>query len=120
MQTEAYTNTSSTSATELCHRFCNGLRLSNKITMIAVDLAEKMSQKGALAGRSPLSAAAACIYMVSHLMGDPKSPKEIAQVAGVSDGTIRTAYKFLYQDRDKLIDQPILDKGGDKTRLPVG
>ena len=58
-----------------------------------------MSTVGDLAGRSPLSVAAACIYMASYLLGKPKTPKEISMVAGVSDGTIRTAYKYLYQER---------------------
>jgi len=59
---------------------------------------------GDLAGRSPVSVAAACIYMASHLLGEPRSAKEIGAVAGVSDGTIRTAYKYLYQEREMLIE----------------
>lgn len=57
--------------------------------------------------------------MASHLMGQPKSPKEIASVAGVSDGTIRTAYKLLYAEKDKLIDPKWLEDGkGDLKKLP--
>ncbi len=79
-----------------------------------------MSSVGALAGRSPLSAAAACIYMTSALMKQPKSAKEISAVAGVSDGTIRTAYKFLYAEREKLIDPEwIKDGKGDMKLLPA-
>ena len=37
-------------------------------------------------------------------MGYPKSAKEISAVAGVSDGTIRTSYKLLEAEKDKLID----------------
>ena len=41
-------------------------------------------------------------------------------VAGVSDGTIRTAYKFLYQDREKLIESEwIADGKGKMDNLPV-
>ena len=72
--------------------------------MISQTLADKMTTVGALAGRSPLSAAAACIYFISHLMGYPRTAKEISAVAGVSDGTIRTSYKFLEKEKDKLID----------------
>lgn len=78
-----------------------------------------MTRVGALAGRSPLSAAAACIYMVSYMMKQPKTAKEIAVVAGVSDGTIRTSYKFLYAEREKLIDPEwIKDGKGDLKLLP--
>jgi len=87
-------------------------------------MAEKMDQGGMLAGRSPLSVAAACIYTASHFMGQPKSPKDISQVAGVSDGTIRNAYKLIYPKREKLIDPEWLVKGkggivGDLKNLPT-
>ena len=53
-------------------------------------------------------------------MGEPKSPREIAQVAGVSDGTIRTAYKQLYAEKERLINPDWLlpSRGGDMDRLP--
>ena len=117
---EAYATTSSTRADELCLRYCNHLQLSSSCTMVSQELANKMSSVGSLAGRSPLSAAAACIYMGSHLMGEPKSPRDIAQVAGVSDGTIRTAYKQLYAEKERLINPDWLSpgRGGDIDRLP--
>ncbi len=78
-----------------------------------------MSSVGDLAGRSPLSIAAACIYMASHLLGKGKTPKEISGIAGVSDGTIRTAYKYLYQERERLIEPGwIADGKGDMNNLP--
>ena len=78
-----------------------------------------MSKVVDLAGRSPLSVAAACIYMASHLLGKPKSAKDIASIAGVSDGTIRTAYKFLYQERESIIEPDwIKDGKGSMDRLP--
>ena len=74
---------------------------------------------GALAGRSPLSIAAACIYMASYLMGQPKAPKEIAKVAGVSDGTIRHSYKLIYPQREELVKKEWIEEGqGDLSSLP--
>ena len=53
-------------------------------------------------------------------MGQPKSPKEISTVAGVSDGTIRTAYKLMYPMREQLIDSEWISEGkGDVTALPA-
>lgn len=104
----------------LCNRFCNQLGLNFRITTISQNIAEKADKVGSLAGRSPLSIAAACIYTASHLMGQPKSPKEISGVAGVSDGTIRTAYKLMYPMREQLIDSEWLGEGkGDLTALPA-
>ena len=85
-----------------------------------MELAEKANDMGALAGRSPLSIAAACIYMASYLMGVGRSPKDISAVAGVSDGTIRTAYKFLYPEREMLIDKRhLVDSKGNMKNLPT-
>ncbi|KAI0802778.1 cyclin-like protein [Xylaria sp. FL0064] len=112
---------SATNATELCARYCSGLRFNNNHLMarISSELCEKSSSVKDLAGRSPLSVAAACIYMISHLMGEGKSSKQIAAVAGVSDGTIKTAYRFLYQARESLVEQDWLAKGGYLDRLPA-
>ena len=53
-------------------------------------IAEQSAGVKDLAGRSPLSIAAACIYMVSHLMGDPRTYKEIAAVLRVPEGTVKS------------------------------
>lgn len=57
--------------------------------------------------------------MASFLIGRPKTPKDISQVAGVSDGTIRTAYKFLYQEREKLIEKEWLTGNITMDNLPA-
>ncbi|RYP46270.1 hypothetical protein DL768_007489 [Monosporascus sp. mg162] len=113
-----YENTNSTSAPQLCARYCSNLGFINTHQMEKVSraLAEKSAAVKDLAGRSPLSVAAACIYMASHLMGDPRTSREIASVAGVSDGTIKTAYRFLYHARNTLIEETW---GGNMDRLPV-
>ena len=123
-EVKVYETTQSTDPKELCARFCNHLNLNYQITTIAQQIAEKMDQGAMLAGRSPLSVAAACIYTASHFMGQPKSPKEISLVAGVSDGTIRNAYKLIYPKREMLIDPDWLATGkggmiGDLKNLPT-
>jgi transcription initiation factor TFIIB len=119
---DGYKSSLSTSAKDLCLRYCSQLGLkSQQFTKVSQGLALKMSTVGDLAGRSPLSVAAACIYMASYLLGKPKTPKEISMVAGVSDGTIRTAYKYLYQERERLIEPEwIADGKGKIENLPVG
>jgi len=119
---DSYKTTTSTNAKDLCIRFLSQLGLNLPVYVrVSQGLAEKMSTVGDLAGRSPLSVAAACIYLTSHLLGKPKSPKEISEVAGVSDGTIRTAYKYLYQERERLIEPEWIANGkGNMDNLPVG
>ena len=118
---DAYKSREATSAPELCRRYCNALGMPARPVMLAQSLAERMVQRGCLAGRSPLSACAACIFMLSHLIGQPLSPRDIAPVAGVSDGTIRTAYKLLYNFRESLLieDDWAKEKGLDVSKLPV-
>lgn len=119
VQNESYQSTNSTKAQELCGRYCNLLNLPNTVSIVAAECALLMVTNGALAGRSPLSIAAVSIYLISHLMGYPKTPKEISLVAGVSDGTIRTAYKHVYPERDILIKKEWLDRGGKMDQLPT-
>ena len=64
-----------------------------------------------------LSAAAACIYMASLLQNNIRSPKAIAEIAGVSDSTIRNAYKDLYNDKDILITPKSIERGADVSKL---
>jgi transcription initiation factor TFIIB len=117
---EGYTATTSTKPSDLCNRFCNLLDLPYQVTSVSISLSDRVTASGSLAGRSPLSIVAACIYMASYLMGNGKTAKEISQVAHVSDGTIRGAYKQLYGERQNLIDKEwIKDGKGDLEKLPV-
>lgn len=115
-----YTATTSTKPSDLCNRFCNMLELPYPVVNASSKLADSVTTKGYLAGRSPLSIVAACIYMASYLMGNGKSAKEISSVVGVSDGTIRGAYKQLYAEREHLIESEwIKDGKADMSKLPA-
>lgn len=115
-----YKATESGKAPDMCRRFCSQLGLSTKISFVAEEVSRRMSEQGSLAGRSPLSIAAVCIYMVSAAMGDPRTAKKTGEICGVSDGTIRTAYKGIYADREQLFESGWLEsKGGDMAKLPA-
>ncbi|KAI9138302.1 cyclin-like protein [Paraphysoderma sedebokerense] len=88
---------------DLMSRYCSNLGLPLEVQRASASVASKAKDLIGLSGRSPISIAGACIYMVSHLYGSPKSAKEIAPVVGVSDGTIKQAYKVLYSNRDTLL-----------------
>ncbi|EED19179.1 transcription initiation protein [Talaromyces stipitatus ATCC 10500] len=114
-----FKQTTSTKPSDLCERFGTFLGLDYRTWNAAATLSDKVTKDGDLAGRSPLSIVAACIYMISHLCGVPKSAKEISNVVGVSDGTIRGAYKQLYAERDRLLTDDFIAKvNGDKANLP--
>ncbi|OTA99842.1 hypothetical protein M426DRAFT_76148 [Hypoxylon sp. CI-4A] len=117
--------TQTTGPVELCARYCSNLGFKNTHLMekISKVIAEKASSLQPISGRSPLSIAAAAIYLTSHLMGDARSSRDIANTAGVSDGTIRTAYRFMREEKNiqYLIDKDWLaPKGaGRMERLPA-
>eukprot|EP01018_Ginkgo_biloba_P032782 Gb_37417 [translate_table: standard] len=53
--------------------------------------------------RSPISIAAAAIYIISQLSDDKKLLRDISRATGVAEGTIRNSYKDLYPHATKLI-----------------
>jgi transcription initiation factor TFIIB len=106
-----YIPTVSANASDLMIRFCNRLQLPVNIQTVCVELAKRMEDDDILAGRSPVSIAAAGIFFVSWLMGKGKSVKEVGDVAGVSEGTIKGAYKVLYSVREKLVDTKWMEGG---------
>ncbi|KAF2263722.1 cyclin-like protein [Lojkania enalia] len=114
----SFKHTKSTEASELIGRACNKLNLSMSVSIIAQEAASKVTSLGVAAGRSPLSITGACIYLIAHLMGQGRTPKDIGAAVDVSDGTIRTAYKLIYNALDTIIEDEWIRKGGDRTRVP--
>ncbi|KAJ2603337.1 transcription initiation factor IIB [Coemansia sp. RSA 1722] len=93
----------SMSSDDLMARFCANLSLLSTAQECAVLLNKAARQRDTLAGKSPVSIAGACIYMASHLVGQPRDVRVISHVAGVSEATIKNSYKILYADRRNLI-----------------
>lgn len=104
LKAKLQTSTSVMNSEDLMSRFCSNLQLPNYVQKSGVDLVRRAKELGTLAGKSPISVAAACIYLVSYLFKNPRSTKDIANVAGVSEATIKAAYKSLYTEKEKLID----------------
>ena len=99
-----FTATPTLTAVQMIDRICNQTGLDSRyIVNYATDLATRIGDIQELAGRSPLSTAAACIYMAAHLVGTPKSYKEISRFANVSDATIKQAYKKLWEVRWRFV-----------------
>ena len=120
LHSSTFNSTESTTPKDLCVRFCSHLQLPQRCAALSQDIALRLESIGSLAGRSPISTAAACIYMASYLLGDGKTAKDISVVAGVSDGTIRNAYKLIYGQRENLINpEYVKDRRVDMKKLPL-
>jgi len=77
-------------------RFCSNLGLPTSVQRAATHIARKAVELDIVPGRSPISVAAAAIYMASQASEDKKSQKEIGDIAGVADVTIRQSYKLMF------------------------
>ena len=78
-------------------RFCGNLQLSKHVQRAATLIAKKASDKEITPGRSPISITAAAIYMASQASEDKKTQREISEVAGVAEVTIRKSYKLMLE-----------------------
>lgn len=55
------------------------------------------------------------IYFTSHLLGQPKSAKEISQVVGVSESTIKLMYRIYLGYKERLIKKTWVESGKAKV-----
>lgn len=84
---------SSATLDSLISRYCNHLGLPVPVQRAAVYVGLRAAEENILTGRSPITVAGACILFATTLWGDAKPAKDISQVAGVQDSTIRNAYR---------------------------
>lgn len=76
-------------------RFCSELKLSGEVQSKAAEILKDASEKELTSGRGPTGVAAAAIYISSILCNERRTQREVADVAGVTEVTIRNRYKEL-------------------------
>jgi transcription initiation factor TFIIB len=86
-------------------RFCGTLSLARHVQRAATTIAKRAVDLDIAPGRSPISVAAAAIYMASQASDDRRTQKEIADIAGVADVTIRQSYKLMLPRAGQLFPQ---------------
>lgn len=74
-------------------RYCSELELSETVKTKAMDIIEVTAKKGLLSGKSPTGYAAAAIYAAALLCTEKRTQKEVAEVAQVTEVTIRNRYQ---------------------------
>ncbi|KAK7497007.1 hypothetical protein BaRGS_00011743 [Batillaria attramentaria] len=83
-------------------RFCSNLGLPLSVQKAATHIARKAVELDLVPGRSPISVAAAAIYMASQASDDKKTQREIGEITGVAEVTIRQSYKSMYPRAQEL------------------
>lgn len=78
-------------------RFASALKLSPETQSEAVEILEKAQREELTSGRGPTGIAAAALYVSALLHGEKRTQREVADVAGVTEVTIRNRYKELLE-----------------------
>ena len=76
-------------------RFCSELKLKGEIQTRANEILKQATERELTSGRGPTGVAAAAIYIASVQCGERRTQREVAEVAGVTEVTIRNRYKEL-------------------------
>ncbi len=74
-------------------RFCSELDLTEEVQAKANEIIDVTTEQGLLSGKSPTGYAAAAIYAASLLCNEKKTQREVADVAQVTEVTIRNRYQ---------------------------
>jgi len=74
------------------------LGLPGKVMKRAAEILQEAKRKGITAGKDPSGLAAAAIYIAALIEDERRTQKEIAQVAGVKEVTVRNRYKELARE----------------------
>ncbi|ATW88403.1 transcription initiation factor TFIIB [Halohasta litchfieldiae] len=74
-------------------RFSSQLDLSEEVQAKAKEIIDTTAEQGLLSGKSPTGFAAAAIYAASLLCNQKKTQREVADVAQVTEVTIRNRYQ---------------------------
>ncbi|KAG5230082.1 transcription initiation factor IIB [Salix suchowensis] len=88
-------------AADYLRRFCSNLGMTNQAVKAAHEAVQKSEELDIR--RSPISIAAAVIYIITQLSDDKKPLKDISVVTQVAEGTIKNAYKDLSPHLSQII-----------------
>ena len=84
-----------TSPKDYISRFASNLGLSGEVQAKAIEIINKASNKKCISGKAPTGVAAAALYVAAFQLNERKTQKDIADIVGVTEVTIRNIYKEL-------------------------
>ena len=94
---------------ELCVQYSHELDHFEGFRGICLDIARRIRAGPYLGGLSPLPVFAVSLYMASHLASSGTTIRQVSEIVGISEGTIRNAYRSLYPRFGELIDSDMLE-----------
>ena len=93
-------NLNPTTPIDYVPRFGSQLKLSGETQSKAIEIVKLAMDVELTSGRGPTGLAAAAIYIATVLLGERRTQKDVAEVAGVTEVTIRNRYKELAEKLD--------------------
>ncbi|MFP4118495.1 MAG: transcription initiation factor IIB [Candidatus Woesearchaeota archaeon] len=81
-------------------RFASALKLTAETQSRSVEIIEEAQSVELTSGRGPTGIAAAALYVAALINGEKRTQREVADVAGVTEVTIRNRYKELLDELD--------------------
>jgi transcription initiation factor TFIIB len=78
-------------------RFCSMLGLSDRVQAKSIEILKKAKKYDITSGKGPTGVAAAAIYIACVLVGEKRTQREVADIVGVTEVTIRNRYKELVE-----------------------
>jgi len=90
-------------------RFSSMLKLKDKTEVLAIKILRKAMKKDVVSGKGPCGCAAAAIYIASVLESERKTQREVADIVGVTEVTIRNRYKEIAESLgiEKEVDEKV-------------
>jgi len=75
------------------NRYCTALGLRPSVEQRVREIIAEGRKRDLVDGRSPTGVTAAAVYVAARLEGQPRTQREIADISGVTEVTIRNRYK---------------------------
>jgi len=79
-------------------RFAGKLGLSGEVQALSRRIIQQARSENLLSGKGPTGIAAASLYVAAVLEGEKRTQREVADIVGVTEVTIRNRYKELIQN----------------------
>jgi transcription initiation factor TFIIB len=83
-------------------RYCEQLELPKPVQQATEQVAGKIASESWLGGRNTVTVCAVALYFVTQMSQTEVTYADIAEVTGIAEQTIRSAYQVLYPHRDSL------------------
>lgn len=92
-----------TSPSDYVARFATKLGLSGRVEAKAIEIIQESREKELIVGREPTGVAAAALYFASLLLDEKKTQRDVAEISGVTEVTIRNRFKELSENLEYSI-----------------